>query len=117
MVPFQRQPQIYKLKQMLEPFEKVMTDRGYQGDDDCRTPCDGINCQHKRAMAALRSRHETVNRRFKCFQALKQCFRHDTRKHHAFFRSAVVLVQLAHQRGYSHYDAVGYVDPAYEADW
>ena len=107
----------YKLKQLLLPFERVMADRGYQGDRSCRTPYNAMNCQHARAMAVLRSRQETVNRRFKIFGALKQIFRHSVDKHHAFFRTSVVLTQLAHQRGYSHYDAVGYVDPAFEADW
>ena len=107
----------YKLKDMLTAFEKVMADRGYAGDKSCLTPYDGINRQHLRSMAVLRSRHETVNRRFKVFGALKQCFRHSPTKHHAFFRSAVVLVQLAHQLGYSHFDTVGCVDPAFEEDW
>lgn len=107
----------YKLKDMLLPFERAMADRGYNGDDKTLTPFHAYNNQHKRAMAALRSRHETVNRRFKTFGSLKQIFRHDVNLHHLFFRSAAVLVQLAHQCGYSHYDVVGYVDPATEENW
>jgi len=107
----------YKLKQMLLPHELVLSDRGYRGDFKCRTPHDAFNKQHKRAMAALRARHETVNRRFKTFSALNQCFRHEPNLHHMFFRSAAVLIQLGHQNGYSHYDVVGYVDPAFEAQW
>ena len=68
-------------------------------------------------MAALRGRHETVNRRFKTFGALQQRFRHSPDKHHMFFRAAAVLIQLGHSQGYSHYDVVGYVDPAFEEDW
>ena len=95
-----------------------MTDRGYRGEyTKCLTPIQALNCQHARAMAALRGRHETVNRRFKTFGSLKQIFRQSPHKHHIFFRSAAVLVQLAHQAGYSHYDVVGYVDPAFEEDW
>ena len=107
----------YRLKNMLLPFEKVMGDRGYQGDEACHTPYNARNNQHARSMAVLRSRQETVNRRFKVFKALKHCFRHPTEKHHVFFRAAAVLVQMSHVNGYSHFDAVGYVDPAYEADW
>ena len=107
----------YHLKDMLSPFEKVLADRGYRGDDSCLTPGRAFNCQHRRAMAALRARHETVNRRFKTFGSLTHTFRHSPHIHHIFFRSAVVLVQLAHEIGYSHYDVVGYVDPAFEADW
>ena len=94
-----------------------MGDQGYRGEGKCLTPYHAFNNQHKRSMAALRARHETVNRRFKTFGALKQCFRHSPHLHHIFFRSAAVLVQLAHQCGYSHYDVVGYVDPAFEEDW
>lgn len=64
----------YKLKQLLLPFEMIMADKGYAGDASCLTPYDSMNRQHKRAMAHLRTRHETVNRRFKCFSALSHCF-------------------------------------------
>lgn len=56
-------------------------------------------------------------RRFKTFGSLQQIFRQSPHLHHMYFRSAAVLVQLAHQLGYSHYDVVGYVDPAFEEDW
>ena len=65
----------------------------------------------------LRSRHEAVNRRLKVFHALKHCFRHPTDKHHVVFRAVAVLTQLSHQSGNTHFDVVGYVDPAFEADW
>jgi hypothetical protein len=64
----------YKLKDLLLPFELAMTDRGYRGDGKCLTPYHAFNNQHKRAMAALRARHETVNRRFKTFGSLNQVF-------------------------------------------
>ena len=107
----------YKLRQLLSPHELVLADRGYQGDKRCLTPYKALSCQHRRAMGALRGRHETVNRRFKTFAALSHTFRHSPQIHHIFFRSAAVLVQLAHQEGYSHYDVVGYVDPAFANEW
>ena len=108
----------YKLADMLLPHELVMADRGYQGFwRKCLTPFQSQNSQHKRAMAALRARHETVNRRFKTFGALTHTFRHSPHLHHLFFRTAAVLIQIAHSNGYSHYDVVGYVDPAFEEDW
>ena len=108
----------YKLRDMLLPFEMAMTDRGYRGDfRKCLTPYQAQNCQHKRAMAALRGRHKTVNRRFKTFGALTHTFWHSPHIHHIFFQTAAVLIQIAHSNGYSHYDVVGYVDLAYEADW
>ena len=107
----------FLLKGMLAAGEKVMADRGYDGDLKTMTPYDAKSCHHKRAMAALRARHETVNRRFKTFGALQKRFRHNPQKHHMFFRAAAVLIQLGHSNGYSHYDVVGYVDPAFEEDW
>ena len=107
----------YRLKDLLSPHELVMTDRGYTGDPKCYTPYHARTAQHKRSMACLRGRHDTVNRRFKTFGGLTQTFRQSPHKHHLYFRTAAVLVQLAHQRGYSHYDVVGYVDPAFEEDW
>ena len=107
----------YRLRDKLTFREQVMADLGYRGDNKCMTPLHALSRLHKRAMSALRGRHETVNRRFKTFGALEQRFRHDVNLHHLFFRSAAVLVQLAHQAGYSHYDVVGYVDPAFEATW
>ena len=107
----------FRLRDMLTIGEKVMGDRGYRGDSKVVTPYDAKNCLHKRAMAALRSRHETVNRRFKTFGALQQRFRHNPLKHHMFFRAAAVLIQLGHENGFSHHDVIGYVDPAFEDDW
>lgn len=107
----------YKLKDMLLPMEHAMGDRGHRGYTKTITPCHARNCQHKRSMAVLRSRHEAVNRRFKTFKALDNRFRHDVNEHHIFFRSAAVLIQLGHQLGYSHFDVVGHVDPSYEAGW
>lgn len=107
----------FRLKGMLAAGEKAMGDRGYAGDLKTITPNDATSCHHKRSMSALRGRHETVNRRFKTFGALQQRFRHDVNKHHLFFRAAAVLIQLGHSNGYSHYDVVGYVDPAFEEDW
>ena len=106
-----------RLKDMLAAGEKAMGDRGYAGDQKAITPYEAKSCHHRRAMAALRARHETVNRRFKTFGALEQRFRHSPHKHHMFFRAAAVLIQLGHNNGYSHYDVVGYVDPAFEEDW
>ena len=107
----------YKLRQLLLPFELMMGGRGHEGDAKCLTPQDAKNRQHARSMAALRARHETVNRMSKTFDALKQLFRHDPNLHHLFFRFVAVLIQLGHQSGHSHHDVIGYVDPAFEADW
>jgi len=107
----------FRLKDKLLIGECALADRGCRGEQKCVTPYHARYCQHKRAMASLRGRHETVNRRFKMFGSMKQIFRHSPHEHHLFFRTCAVLTQLSHQIGYSHYDVVGYVDPATEAEW
>jgi hypothetical protein len=107
----------FRLRDILAPGEKVIADRGYRGDSKVVTPYDYRSHQHKLAMGVLRARHETVNRRFKTFGALQQCFRHTPHKHHMFFRAAAVLIQIGHKNGYSHFHVVGYVDPKTEQDW
>lgn len=45
------------------------------------------------------SRHETVNRRMKQFQALKQVFRHNITKHPMVFYAVANLTQLMIENG------------------
>ena len=52
--------------------------------------------EQKRTVLA---RHETVNRRFKQFGALKQVFRHNVGVHRVVFESVVVITQLGINNG------------------
>ena len=51
----------------------------------------------------LRQRHETINRRLKCFKVLKTTFRHykkeGIKKHSLCFRGAAIMLQLAFETG------------------
>ena len=51
------------------------------------------------AKAWCRSRHETVNKRMKQFNVLKNCFRHDIEKHGYCFDAIAVITQLAIAKG------------------
>jgi hypothetical protein len=50
-------------------------------------------------MARVQQSHETVNRRFKQWQILKQKFHHDVLKHSDVFHAVVVIPKLLMQNG------------------
>lgn len=83
-----------KLKSMLLRGEFVEADKGYRGDSKCITPIN-VDPLFRVRSGKVRSRHETVNKRFKQWGALKQTFRHDVSKHGSVFTAVVVLTQLA----------------------
>jgi hypothetical protein len=49
--------------------------------------------------ARVRSRHETVNKRFKHFGCMNKRFRHNLNKHSACFRAVAVITQIAFELG------------------
>ena len=84
------------LKEELEEWEFVVADSGYRGDH-AMTPT-GLNNLTDRMCAVGRARHENVNHRFKEFNCLKNCYRHDRNEHYNFFAPVVLLVQLCMER-------------------
>ena len=88
------------LKNHLLPGERVEADSGYQGDGKIDGPDDYASCMGKyMEKFIVRARHETVNSRFKQFNALQQTFRHSRHKHAHVFNSIAVITQLAIQYG------------------
>jgi hypothetical protein len=80
---------------MLGPGERVEADMGYRGEPlYISVPTSYTSERHKAAKAKARARHETVNRRLKHWQCLKQVFRHDMSKQSAVFHAVAVLTQL-----------------------
>jgi hypothetical protein len=104
----------FGLRHLLARGERVMADRGYRGDRYVCTPYDANNAQHKRAIAAIGARHETINGRIATFECMKQTWRHSITKHQTCFRACLVVVQLNHENGRPLYRVVGYSDPAVE---
>lgn len=91
----------HALIDQLSEGERVEADDGYVGESPrhIKIP-DALDSKEKNRMrATVRMRHETVNRRFKQFGALKQTFRHDLIFQSAFVRAVVVITQLAFQNG------------------
>lgn len=83
---------------MLVPRERVEADGGYRGDVRVSDPDDCRNLLHHMMKAAARSRHETVNRRFKQFECMKS-FRHDKNFHVHLFDAVATIVQISFENG------------------
>ena len=91
------------MKGWLGEGERVEADDGYVGEAPqyIKCPKSFTNDNTKRALQSrVRSRHETVNKRMKQFNCLKNQFRHhDIAKHSSCFRAVAVLTQLAIEFG------------------
>ena len=84
------------LKHYLLPGERVEADYGYAGDEKVDAPEDfTTNMGQYEDKFVVRARHETVNARFKQFNALRETFRHSRHKHAHVFNSVAVITQLA----------------------
>ncbi len=91
------------LKRMLQPTgERAEADGGYRGepltielpDESCFS-----GPAQKQLKKKVRSRHETVNARFKRFKILNEKFRHEVKKHKAVFNAIAVITQLEIESG------------------
>ena len=87
------------LKQLLEEAEeRCEADDGYRGEPlTIELPDEG--CYHggqaqRDLKKRIRSRHETVNGRFKKFGCLDQKFRHQLKYHRFVFNAVVSIVQI-----------------------
>ena len=87
----------------LDPFERVVADDGYVGEapGKVKCPCTGIDSPEERAMMSrVRSRHETLNGRFKCWEILNTPFRHNiVTQHGTVFRAIAVIIQVSIDEG------------------
>ena len=99
----------------LEPGERVEADDGYIGEAPLHVKCPK-SIGKKEITAAMssmvRSRHETINKRFKQWNILNACFRGDIRDHGTIFRCIAVITQLCIENGFPLF-SVEYEDP----DW
>ena len=86
----------------LDPYERVEADDGYLGEAPryIKCPMSVTNpVEMKEIQGRVRSRQETVNRRFKDWGILKQVFRHDMLDHAEVFRAVAVITQIAINSG------------------
>ena len=95
--------------------EKVVADKGYRGSHWHMVPDNNPITRNpvlERMMAIARSRHETVNRKFKEFGCLQNRWRHPLRKHYITTRACYNLVQLSIRKRHSTFQ-VEYNDRVY----
>ena len=93
------------LKKKLVPRERVEADGGYRGDIRISDPEDAANMQESCMKSAARSRHETINRRFKQFDCMKN-FRHDKDIHVNLFEAVATITQIGFENGEPPYGVV-----------
>lgn len=79
----------------IEDGEKTIADKGYNDQRFFILPNDTNSRFHKMIM----SRHETVNKRIRQFNILKQTFRHSLELHPKIFHAVVNITQLNIQNG------------------
>lgn len=106
---------------MLEEGERVEADDGYRGESPQYVKCPqsmGATAidEYERQQSIARRRHETVNKRFKQFGALKQIWRHNVANHGKAFRVAAIVTQCSIQNGEPLFD-VDYLDPNWDDDY
>ena len=86
------------LMSFLEPYERVEADDGYLGEAPLKVRCPkcvSVPEERKEMMKKVRSRQETINKRFKDWEILDSQFRHDLRLHRDVFAAIAVLSQIA----------------------
>ena len=90
-------------RKLLDAGERTEADDGYRGEALCvDLPKEGcfVGGQLQQLLKQrIRSRHETVNARFKNFGCLEQRFRHKLNRHKICFDAILVITQLALTKG------------------
>ena len=97
----------------LEAFEWLEADDGYVAEAPLKGNCPKcltIPEDRKAMMQKGQAWQETINKRFKQWFILKQCFSHDLSKHHDVFAAIAVISQVAVENGEPLFD-VEYSDP------
>ena len=88
--------------EMLEDGERAEADDGFAGEAPKHFKTPNMFTAQPEAAAMhqrVRSRHETVNKRFKQWGCMRQLFHHGVLEHSAAFRAVAVLTQLALEHG------------------
>ena len=87
------------LVHVLDEEEYYLADGGYyDGDNYSMTP-NGLHDYDQRQKAAVRARHETVNKRFKDWMVLERRFRHELHTHGHVLRAVANITQLMMNSG------------------
>lgn len=79
---------------LLDENEKILADGGYADDGQFFDTPTGQNNADQRMKQLARSRHETINRRFKQWNILGRVFRHNVALHSQAFLAVVNLTHM-----------------------
>jgi len=79
----------------LDDGEYYLADGGYSDGNQYSVTPSGFHDFTDRQQSTVRARHETINKRFKQWGALKQVYRHKRKSHSAVFRAIANITQLA----------------------
>lgn len=83
----------------LQPWERVVADKGYKYQHKVLTPLNAVSKAHKKEMGIHRARHETINGRFKEYGILRKTFRSHPQKHAVCFQAVAAITQLEMMSG------------------
>ena len=91
------------LKQMIQPGDVVIADRGYQtsraDESFMSTPNGQDSIEVARFKTLVRSRHETYNGRIKMYASMENCWKHGIEKHRWAFLAVATTVQYHLEEG------------------
>jgi len=96
---------------LLKAKERAEVDDGYAGEPAVADLPKEMLCgspRQRKRKGIVRSRHETCNKRFKQFGALKQVFRHDIKRHKDVFTAIAVITQITIENGNPLFQVVDY---------
>jgi hypothetical protein len=99
----------------LDEGERVEADDGYIGEAPQHVKCPKSFTNPEETLFMqdrVRSRQETVNKRFKHFEALNKIFSHDISLHADVFRAVAVITQLTINNGQPLFQC-GYKNPPF----
>jgi hypothetical protein len=83
----------------LDHGEMYLADGGYYDGNQWSVTPSGFHEFSDKQKSVVRARHETINKRFKQWGALKQVYRHPRETHGAVFRAIANITQLTLEAG------------------
>lgn len=100
-----------QLHYMIPEGEFYLADSGYYKRDSPSITKNEVAAFERQRMGVLLARHETINRRFKMWEVMKQTFRHEEELHGPIFTAIAVMTQLEIESGCFLFDCED------ESDW
>ena len=87
------------LDHAIETWERYIADGGYADILAARVTPTGLHNYSDTILAQARAQHETINRLFKRFNCLNECYRHTQKEHYMWFAPSALIAQLDIENG------------------